>query len=433
MSVTKQKILIIGAGGGREHAIGWKIAQSERAGKLFFARGNAGTAKLGTNLDVKETDIPALLEFAVKEDVDLVLIVSDDPLALGAVDQFQAAGFRTWGPTGKASQLEWSKAYAKDFMKRHKLPTAKFETFTDFEKATEYLRNQKFPIVIKASGLALGKGVVIAQRFEDANRTLEEFMVRKVFGTSGETVVIEEFMQGPEISIHAFLDGENYKMFPASQDHKQIGENDTGPNTGGIGTITPLPFVDNALMQKIEKEIVAKTVAGLKKDGIPFTGILYPGLMLTKEGPKLLEFNARFGDPETQIYLRILENDLLDIIDASIDGKLNGIEVTWSDKAACNIVVCAEGYPVKYEKGMGIRGIEDATEEKDIVVFFAGVAEKEGKLVTNGGRVMGVSAVGETLENALRKAYRAIQKISFEGIYYRKDIGKKALSLKNGE
>jgi len=429
MGEKYEKILIIGAGGGREHALGWKIAQSPRCGKLFFARGNAGTAKLGTNLDIKDTDIPSLLDFAKKEVVDLVLIVADDPLALGAVDEFQKAGFRVWGPTKAAAEIEWSKAFSKDFMRRHNLPTAKFETFTDFEKAKNYIEDHTLPVVIKASGLALGKGVVICQTPEQALETLENMMLKKIFGASGEEVVIEEFLKGPEVSIHVFSDGKNYKMFPISQDHKKIGEGDTGPNTGGIGAISPVPFVGEEILKKIEQEIVIPSIAGLKQDGMLFVGILYPGLMLTSEGPKLLEFNARFGDPEAEIYMRLLETDLLDIVDASIDGKLNEIEIKWKDKFACNIVLCSAGYPGNYEKGKEIKGIEGTESDDDIVIFHAGTKMEGDKLITNGGRVLGVSAIGDTLQEALQKAYKAIEKISFEGIQYRRDIGKKALEL----
>ncbi|MEK7128188.1 MAG: phosphoribosylamine--glycine ligase [Patescibacteria group bacterium] len=437
----KLKILIIGAGGGREHAIGWKISQSPRAGELFFARGNAGTAQLGTNLDIRETETEKLLEFAKQEKIDLTLALSDDPLALGIVDEFRKANLRIWGPTKTAAQLEWSKAFSKDFMRRHDLPTARFETFTDFEKAKDYVKKQSLPIVIKADGLALGKGVVIAQSLEEANKTLEDIMVKKIFGNSGSTVVIEEFLVGPEISIHAFSDGKSYKMFPASQDHKRIGEGDTGLNTGGVGTIVPLPFVDKEMMAKIEKEIVAPTLDGMKKDGVPFEGILYPGLILTKDGPKILEYNARFGDPEAQIYMRLLDNDLLDIIDALIDKKLSEIEIKWKNLFTCNIVLCSAGYPGEYEKGKEIKGTNDLTpplaplslsrrgEGGEVIIFHAGTKIVRQDLTTNGGRVLGVSAMGKSLQEALDKAYEAISKISFEGMQYRKDIGKKALKL----
>ena len=415
MNKEKLKILIIGAGGGREHALGWKIAQSTRAGQLFFARGNAGTAQLGINLDIKDIDIPALLEFAKREIVDLVLVVADDPIALGAVDEFQKAGFRAWGPTKAAAQIEWSKAFSKDFMRRHGLPTAKFEIFTDFDEAKKYIENQTLPVVIKASGLALGKGVVIANTKEEALETLENMMVRKIFGASGEKVVIEEFMTGPEISVHVFSDGQNYKIFPVSQDHKKIGEGDIGLNTGGIGAISPVPFVSEKILKKIEREIVAPSIAGLKEDGIPFTGILYPGLMLTKKGPKILEYNARFGDPEAEVYMRLLETDILDIVDASIDGKLNELEIKWSSLSACNIVLSSGGYPGEYEKGKAITGIDEAETDKDIIVFYAGTKiDEKGNLTTNGGRGLGVLAVGKTLKEALEKALTANSKTSFE-------------------
>jgi phosphoribosylamine--glycine ligase len=426
----KQKILIIGAGGGREHAIGWKISHPER--ELFFARGNAGTAQLGTNLDIKETNITALLDFARKEKIDLTLVVSDDPLAIGVVDEFQKASFRTWGPSKAAAQIEASKAFSKDFMKRHGLPTAKFETFSNFEKAKEYVKNQSLPIVIKADGLALGKGVIIAQTLNEALEALENIMVKKVFGDSGSIVVIEEFMEGPEISIHAFSDGKNYKIFPTSQDHKKIGEGNTGPNTGGMGAIAPLSFVNEKLLKIIEDTIVAPAIKGLASDGIPFVGILYPGLMLTKDGPKLLEFNARFGDPETQTYMRLLDTDLLEIINSCVDKNLDKQEIKWRNEFACNIALASGGYPGSYEKGKIISGIEEAEKQPDIIVFHAGTKTIDTftnglpakALATAGGRVLGVSAVDNTLDEALAKAYKAIEKISFEGMQYRRDIGK---------
>lgn len=426
----KQKILIIG-GGGREHAIGWKVAQSEMAGQLFFAPGNAGTEQLGTNIDIKATDIEKLLEYAKTEKIDLTLALPDDPLALGIVDLFRANGLRIWGPTKAASQLEWSKAFSKNFMREHNLPTAKFETFTDFEKAKSYLSTCAMPIVIKASGLALGKGVIIAQTLEEAEQTIEDMMVKKVFGEAGTEVVIEEFMIGPEISTHAFSDGVNYKFFPISQDHKRVGEGDTGLNTGGMGTIASVPFVDESLEIQIKNTIVVPTLVGMDYDGVPFEGLLYPGIMITPNGPKILEYNARFGDPETQSYMRLLGTDLLEIINASLDKKLNDVEVRWKESFACNIVLASGGYPEKYEKGKVISGVEEASKMEDIIIFHAGTKlNEDGELVTSGGRVLGVSAIGQTLEEALAKAYKAIEKISFEGMQYRRDIGKKSLSIK---
>lgn len=434
---NKLKILIIGSGG-REHAIGWKVAQSARVEEIFFAPGNAGTVEIGTNIEVRSTEIEKLLEFAKKEGIDLTLALPDDPLALGIVDQFQKAGLRIWGPTKAAAKLEWSKAFSKDFMHRHNLPTAKFEIFNDFDKALQYVAKQSLPIVIKASGLALGKGVVIAQTIPEANEALENIMVKKVFGDAGNEVVIEEFLTGPEISIHAFSDGENYKMFPSSQDHKKIGEGNTGPNTGGMGTVAPLPFVTERWMKEIEDKIVAPTINAMRKEGHPFIGVLYPGLILTKDGPKILEYNARFGDPETQTYMRLLETDILDIFDVCIEGKLSEIEIKWKkflptgrQVSACTIVLASGGYPGNYEKGKVISGIESASKDPDIVIFHAGTTMLNGALATNGGRVLGVSATGKDLAEALHKAYGAASKISFEGMQYRKDIGQAALGETN--
>jgi phosphoribosylamine--glycine ligase len=429
--MNKQKILIIGSGG-REHAIGWKVAESHICGDIFFAPGNAGTATLGTNVDIKATEIDKLLEFAKTEKIDLTLALPDDPLALGIVDLFQKNDLKIWGPTKAAAQLEWSKAFSKNFMRDHNLPTAKFETFTDYDKALKYLSECSMPIVVKASGLALGKGVVIAQTLVEAENTLEDMMIKKVYGDSGAEVVIEEFMTGPEISTHAFSDGINYKFFPISQDHKKVGEGDTGLNTGGMGTIAPVPFVDEGLQILIKNTILVPTLVGMEHDDVPYEGILYPGLMLTESGPKILEYNARFGDPETQSYMRLLDTDLLEIINMSLDKKLNELEVRWKENTyACNIVLASGGYPGDYEKGKFITGIEEASKMEDIIIFHAGTKLNEnGELVTNGGRVLGVSAIGKTLEEALAKAYKAVDKISFEGMQYRKDIGQKALYTK---
>ncbi len=425
---NKLKILIIGSGG-REHAIGWKVAQSERAGEIFFAPGNAGTAQIGINVDIKPTDIDKLVEFAKKEKIDLTLALPDDPLALGIVDAFQTEKLRIWGPTRAASELEWSKAYAKDFMKRHGIPTARYEVFHDFNSAKFHLEKGKFPIVIKASGLALGKGVTVAQTKEEAIETLHKIFVDKIFGSAGNEVVIEEFLEGVEISIHALSDGKNYKIFPASQDHKRIFEGNAGPNTGGMGAIAPLSFVDAELMSRIEEEIVAPTISGMAAEGRPFVGCLYPGIMLTKDGPRVFEFNSRLGDPETETYMRLLDSDILDIFDACIDGKLSDVHINWKKLAACTVMLASAGYPGNYEKSKVIAGIEEADMQTDIVVFHAGTKTEAGKLITNGGRVLGVSATGDTLEKALDKAYKAIQKIKFEEMQYRKDIGKGAIEL----
>ncbi|HTE48703.1 MAG TPA: phosphoribosylamine--glycine ligase, partial [Candidatus Paceibacterota bacterium] len=357
----------------------------------------------------------------------LTLALPDDPLALGIVDEFRKNGMRIWGSTKAAARIEWSKAFSKNFMAGHNLPTAKFKTFSDHNSALRYLSGQNLPIVIKVSGLALGKGVVICQSYDEAVEALDNMLVKKTFGEAGSEVVIEEFLSGREISIHAFSDGKNYKIFPPSQDHKKIGEGDTGVNTGGMGTIAPLPFITPELMRGIEKYIVTPTLAAMAKDGNPFSGLLYPGLILTPEGPKILEYNARFGDPETQTYMRLLDSDILEIFDACIDEKLDEIEIKWKNLSACTIVLASAGYPGNYPKGKVISGILEAEMQPDIVVFHASTKMENNTLVTNGGRVLGVSAVGNTLEEALKKAYKAIGKIFFEGMQYRRDIGKKAL------
>lgn len=433
MQKKYEKILIVGVLG-REHAIGWKIAQSPRAGKLFFARGNAGTAQIGINLDIKETDVSGLLNFAKKEQIEFTIVTSDDPLALGIVDEFQKAGLRIWGPTRSAARLEWSKAFSKEFMHKHDLPTAKFEIFTNYEKALEYVSKQELPIVIKASGLALGKGVIIAGTIEEATQALQNIMVKKVFGESGNEVVIEEFLSGPEISIHAFSDGKNYKMFPPSQDHKKVGEGDTGPNTGGMGTIAPLPFVKAHLLEEIERNVVAPTIRSMNSLGTPFVGVLYPGLILTDHilVPKILEFNARFGDPETQTYMRLLDTDLLDIFDACIDGTLGELEIKWKkDTFACTIIVASGGYPDKYEKGKIISGLEAADKHGNVIIFHSGTAIENGHVVTAGGRVLGITATASDLHKALGLAYEAIGRIHFDGMQFRKDIGKKHFYFQN--
>jgi phosphoribosylamine--glycine ligase len=425
---AKLKILIIGSGG-REHAVGWKVAQSRLAGELFFAPGNAGTLALGQNIPLKATDIPGLLDFATKANIDLTLALPDDPLALGIVNEFQKAGLRIWGPTKEAAKIEWSKAYAKEFMKAHSIPTAKYEVFTDYEAAVKYLETKSFPIVIKASGLALGKGVTVAENMEEAANALSDSFINKIFGAAGEEVVIEEFLEGIEISVHAFSDGINWKMFPSSQDHKRIFEGNKGPNTGGMGTITPLPFVSATTMDQISEEIIGRAISAMNKEGTPFIGCLYPGIMLTKDGPKVFEFNARLGDPETESYMRILDTDFLEIILASLDGKLANLEIKWNDLSACNIAIASGGYPGAYNKGEKILGINEAEAMKDIVVFHAGTTQKDNEILTNGGRVLGISATGENLKVALDKAYAAIEKINFKGMQYRKDIGELALSL----
>lgn len=431
------KVAIIGSGG-REHALGWKLKQSPKVSKLFFIPGNGGTLNLGTNVDINVLDNQKIVNFAKENKIDLVVVAPDDPLAAGLVDDLTNAGIKAFGPTKVAAEIEWSKSFAKQLMKEENIPTAKFASFSDFETAKKYLDSQEFPIVIKASGLALGKGVIIAWSAAEGAGSLENIMVNKIFGEAGNEVVIEEFLQGFEVSFHAFSDGETYSLFPPSQDHKPVNEGDTGPNTGGMGTITPVPQVDQDLINGVRKEIIEPTLEGLKKRGREFKGILYPGIMVTEKGPKVLEFNARFGDPEAQSYMRLFKTDLYDVFIACVNGTLKDLNVEWDDRFACTVVLASKGYPGNYEKGFEITGIEEAEKNEDIIVFHAGTkiqSYKPGlqpqfqsriaKLVTSGGRVLGVSAIGDSLENALNKAYKAIEKISFKGMQFRKDIGKR--------
>ncbi len=423
------KILIIGSGG-REHALAWKLKQSPRVGKIFVAPGNAGTAELGENVNIKPTDILALADWAQKNKIDFTVVGPDDSLALGIVDEFQKRDLKIWGPSKQAAQIEASKAFAKKLMKDNNIPTAEYQTFSDYHQALKYLENKGAPIVIKASGLALGKGVSVCQTLDEAKKFLQDVMVNKIFGDAGNEVVIEEFLQGPEFSIHAFSDGKTFQLLPPSQDHKPVFNEGKGPNTGGMGTIAPLPWVDQKLMDEVSSTIVKPALDGLKNLDSPFVGLLYPGLMLTKDGPKVIEFNSRFGDPETQSYMRLLDSDLFDILEACVNGNLADIKIEWAKKYACCIVLASGGYPGNYEKGLPITGIDEAEKMDDVVVFHAGTkTSDDGKLLTNGGRILGVTAVADDLQSALNKAYEAVKLIKFEGIHYRTDIGAASLAL----
>jgi len=419
-------ILIIGSGG-REHALAWKLKQSPRVEKLYIAPGNSGTALCGENVAIGVMEFDKLIAFAKENKIDFTVIGPDDPLAAGIVDAFQTKGLRVWGPSRAAAQIEASKAFAKELMREAGIPTARFNVFRDYDTAIAGLANYLLPVVVKASGLALGKGVYICHTREEAEAALKEMMVEKVFKDAGSEVVIEEFLVGKEISIHALCDGENFELFPPSQDHKRALDGDQGKNTGGMGTITPLPFVTPEKMQEIGETVVRPTLAALAKRGTPFKGLLYPGLILTIEGPKVLEFNARFGDPETQVYMRLLESDLLDLLEASADGSLESATALWKSGFAANIVLASGGYPGEYKKGLPIAGIEEAEKDPNVIVFHAGTKVEGDQLVTSGGRVLGVSATGSSLKEALDTAYAAAGKIHFEGKYLRRDIGAKAL------
>jgi phosphoribosylamine--glycine ligase len=416
------KILVIGSGG-REHALLWKLSQSPRVTQLLCAPGNAGTAQIATNHPVAASDLQGLADLAKAERVDLTIVGPDDPLASGIVDLFQQQGLRVFGPVAAAALLEASKSFAKDFMVRHGIPTAGSVTFSDNSAALTHCRVSDYPLVVKADGLALGKGVVIAQNLADAEAAIREIMIEKVFGDAGNTVVIEEFLTGPECSLHALIDGKNYILFPDAKDHKRALDGDQGLNTGGMGTISPSRVVDEAMRKRLEREVLEPFVKGLAADGLPFQGMLFPGLMMTPNGPKVLEFNCRFGDPETQSLMRRLKSDLLDLIEATIDGTLADARPQWDQRVAVCVVLASGGYPGPIEKGKVITGIEEASTDPDVVVFHAGTALKEGHVVTNGGRVLGVTALGATLEEARQKAYAAADKIAFEGKQLRRDIG----------
>lgn len=418
-------ILIIG-NGGREHALTWKLKQSPKVKNIFVAPGNGGTSQIATNLPL--LTIEEIISWIKENPIDLVVVGPDNYLAEGIVDELERLNISVFGPTKAAAEIEWSKAFAKEFMKREAIPTARYELFTDLDKAREYVRTGSFPVVIKASGLALGKGVIIANNLQEAESCLDEIMKDKIFGEAGNEVIIEEYLKGIEISTHAFCDGDNAIMFPSSQDHKRIFEQDEGPNTGGMGTIAPVPGITNEQLEEIKEKVVLPSLRGLKKLGRPFNGILFPGIMLTESGPKVIEFNARFGDPETQSYMRILETDLVDILFSCIEGNLDKQKVDWSDKSACCIVLASGGYPANYNKGKTITGLENLNNE-DVVIFHAGTKTQESTAVTNGGRVLGVTAIDTSIRGSLAKAYKAIESISFEGMQFRKDIGAKSIGL----
>ena len=424
--MAKAKVLIIGSGG-REHALAWKLKASPKIEKIFIAPGNAGTALVGENVGIQTSELEKLIDFAKKEKITLTVVGPDDALANGIVDAFQNQGLKIWGPSQKAAQVETSKSFGKELMARQKIPTADFKVFTEYQEARAYLKEKTAPIVIKASGLALGKGVAVCQNIAEAEKFLKEVMVEKIFGQAGQQVVIEEYLEGPEISIHAFCDGEQFHLLPSAQDHKPVFDNDTGPNTGGMGTIAPVPWVNQELLNETAQRVIIPCLKDLKKLNSPFIGLLYPGLKITPNGLKVLEFNARFGDPETQSYMRLLKTDLYDILTASVEGTLENIIIEWADQFACCIVLASGGYPGNYEKGKEITGVDKAEKMDDIVIFHAGTKRVNNQLLTNGGRVLGITATGETLRSALDKAYNAVKLIHFEGMHYRTDIGLKSL------
>jgi phosphoribosylamine---glycine ligase len=428
------KLLVIGSGG-REHALVWKLAQSLHVTRMWCAPGNAGimAERLERNsepvecVSIAAEDLPKLLAFAQEKKPDLTVVGPDNPLALGIVDLFQQNGLKIWGPNQRAAQFEASKAFSQEFMERYGIPTARAKTFSEPNSAKAFANELSGRCVVKADGLALGKGVLVCGNISDANRAIDEILVSKTFGTAGAQIVIQEFLEGTEISLHALCDGKVAKLFPTSQDHKRALDNDEGLNTGGMGTYSPTPFVSDAELQQIGRAILDPWLKGCAAEGIDYRGILYPGVMLTKSGPKILEFNARFGDPETQVYLTRLENDLVKLLFASIEGSLSDVELRWNSQASVCVVMASGGYPGNYPKGKIIAGLADVAGMPNVKVFHAGTGRSEQKIVTSGGRVLGVTARGSSLRQARDLAYAAVDKIKFDGAHFRRDIAAKAL------
>ena len=419
------KILIVG-GGGREHAIAQAVARSKRCSKLYCAPGNAGIASLAECVPIGAMEFDRIVAFSKENAIDLVIVGMDDPLVGGLVDELEKAGIRAFGPKAEAAIIEGSKAFSKDLMKKYGIPTAAYENFDDADKALEYLRTKaSFPVVLKADGLALGKGVLICNTLEEAEDGVRTIMQDKKFGSAGNRMVVEEFMTGREVSVLSFVDGKTVKIMSSAQDHKRAGDGDTGLNTGGMGNFSPSPFYTDEINEFCMKNIFQPTVDAMAAENRPFHGVIFFGLMLTPAGPKVLEYNARFGDPEAQVVLPRLENDIIDVMDACIDGKLDEIDLKFSDKAAVCVVLASDGYPVKYEKGFPIEGLEKFEGKEDVFCFHAGSKfDESGRIVTNGGRVLGITALGDDLKDARRKAYEATEWVSFDNKYMRHDIGK---------
>ncbi|OUO77763.1 phosphoribosylamine--glycine ligase [Blautia sp. An249] len=417
------KVLIVGSGG-REHAIAWSVAKSDKADKIYCAPGNAGIGEIAQCVPIGAMEFEKLADFAQKEEIDLTIVGMDDPLVGGIVDVFEERGLRVFGPRKNAAILEGSKAFSKDLMKKYNIPTAAYENFQDPAKALAYLETAKFPIVLKADGLALGKGVLICNTLEEAKAGVKEIMEDKKFGTAGNTMVIEEFMTGREVSVLSFVDGNTIKTMTSAQDHKRAKDGDQGLNTGGMGTFSPSPFYTKEVDDFCQKYIYQATVDAMKAEGRPFKGIIFFGLMLTEEGPKVLEYNARFGDPEAQVVLPRMENDIIEVVESCIDGTLDQVDLKFEDNAAVCVVLASEGYPVKYEKGIPITGFENFKDKDGYYCFHAGTRLDGEQIVTNGGRVLGITAKGKDLKEARKNAYEATNWINFANKYMRHDIGK---------
>lgn len=418
------KVLVVG-GGGREHAICWKISKSSKVSKIYCAPGNAGIAEVAECVNIKAMEFDKLAAFAKDNQIDLTVVGMDDPLVGGIVDVFEAEGLRVFGPRKNAAILEGSKAFSKDLMKKYHIPTAAYETFTSPEEAKKYLETSKYPIVLKADGLALGKGVLICETKEDAMAGVNELMLDKKFGSAGNTIVVEEFMTGREVSVLSFVDGNTIKIMSSAQDHKRAKDGDQGLNTGGMGNFSPSPFYTDEVDAFCKKYVYQATVDAMKAEGRPFKGVIFFGLMLTPEGPKVLEYNARFGDPEAQVVLPRMKNDIIDVFETCIDGTLDQIDLQFEDNACVCVVLASDGYPLAYEKGFEITGMENFKDKDGYYLFHAGSKfDENGKIVTNGGRVLGVTATGKTLKEARANAYEATEWVNFDNKYMRHDIGK---------
>ena len=417
------KVLIVGSGG-REHAIAWSVAKSPKVDKIYCAPGNAGIAEFAECVNIGAMEFDKLVAFAKENAIDLTIIGMDDPLVGGVVDAFESEGLRVFGPRKNAAIIEGSKAFSKDLMKKYKIPTAAYENFTDPDEAIKYLETAKMPIVLKADGLALGKGVLICNTLEEAKEGVKTLMLDKQFGDAGNEIVIEEFMTGREVSVLAFCDGKTIKCMTSAQDHKRAKDGDQGLNTGGMGTFSPSPFYNDEVEAFCEKYVYQSTIDAMASEGRPFTGILFTGLMITEDGPKVLEYNARFGDPEAQVVLPRMKNDIIDVMEACIDGKLSDVKLEFEDNAAVCVVLASDGYPEKYDKGFEIKGLDTFKDKDGYYVFHAGTKFDGDKIVTNGGRVLGVVAKGENLKAARANAYKATEWIDFANKYKRNDIGK---------
>jgi len=421
------RVLVIGSGG-REHALVWKIKQSPKVEKIFCAPGNAGTSEFADNIPIAADDIEGLLQFAMKKEIGLTVVGPEQPLVMGIVDRFEVKGLRIFGPSASAAELEGSKSFSKDIMQKYGLPTAEYKIFTSAESATKYIQAKNCPLVVKANGLAAGKGVLLCRSSREALVAVDTIMRQRLFGEAGDQIVVEEFLEGQEISVLAFSDGQTVLLMDSAQDHKAVYDGDIGPNTGGMGAYSPAPVFTELMRQKVRDKIMLPMVRAMQQEGRTYKGILYAGLMLTKTGPQILEFNARFGDPETQPLMVRMETDIIPLFEACIDGTLGQCQVNWKNKSSVCVVMTAEGYPGTYQKGEIISGLQNANSTPEVVVFHAGTKEKDGKVLTNGGRVLGVTATGANTESAIQRAYDAVGKVNWRGVHYRKDIGSRGRS-----